>query len=86
MTKRRRLFFDIEVSFNLGMFWSSGYKISLGPENIIKERAIICICYKWEDDKEVGWLTWDAKQCDKKMLQKFVKIANSADELVGHNG
>ena len=86
MTKRRRLFFDIEVSFNLGMFWTSGFKISLGPENIIKERAIICICYKWEDEKEVGWLTWDAKQCDKKMLEKFVKIANSADELVGHNG
>jgi hypothetical protein len=36
MTKRRRLFFDIEVSFNLGMFWTSGYKVSLGPENIIK--------------------------------------------------
>ena len=86
MTKRRRLFFDIEVSFNLGMFWTSGLKISLGPENIIKERAIICICYKWEDEKEVGWLTWDAKQCDKKMLEKFIKIANSADELVGHNG
>ena len=86
MTKRRRLFFDIEVSFNLGMFWTSGLKISLGPENIIKERAIICICYKWEDEKEVGWLTWDAKQCDKRMLEKFVKIANSADELVGHNG
>jgi len=86
MTKRRRLFFDIEVSFNLGMFWTSGYKISLGPENIIKERAIICICYKWEDEKEVGWLTWDAKQCDKKMLERFVKIANTADELVGHNG
>lgn len=86
MTKRRRLFFDIEVSFNLGMFWTSGHKISLGPENIIKERAIICICYKWEDEKEVSWLTWDAKQCDKKMLEKFVKIANTADELVGHNG
>lgn len=86
MTKRRRLFFDIEVSFNLGMFWTSGLKISLGPENIIKERAIICICYKWEDEKEVGWLTWDAKQCDKRMLEKFIKIANSADELVGHNG
>ena len=86
MTKRRRLFFDIEVSFNLGMFWTSGYKVSLGPENIIKERAIICICYKWEDEKDVSWLTWDAKQCDKKMLDKFVRIANTADELVGHNG
>ncbi len=86
MTKRRRLFFDIETSPNIGLFWEAGYKKNIDYSNIIKERAIICICYKWEDEKEVGWLTWDAKQCDKKMLERFVKIANTADELVGHNG
>ena len=83
---KKRLFFDIEVSANLGMFWQSGHKISIGPESIIKERAIICICYKWEGVKECHALTWDAKQCDKKMLAEFVKIANEADELIGHNG
>ena len=85
-TNRKRLFFDIETSPNIGLFWEAGYKKNIDYSNIIKERAIICICYKWEDSKEVGYLTWDSKQCDKKMLQKFIEVANSADELVGHNG
>jgi DNA polymerase elongation subunit (family B) len=85
-TKRRRLYFDIEVSANVGLFWQSGFKLQIGTENIIKERAVICICYKWEDDKDVYYLHWDNKQCDKKILQDFIKVANEASELVGHNG
>lgn len=85
-TKRRRLFFDIETSPNIGTFWQSGYKKSISYEDIIKERAIICICYKWEDEKEIDEVHWDKKQCDKKLLQQFIKVANQADELVGHNG
>lgn len=85
-TQRRRLFFDIEVSPNIGMFWEAGYKKNISHDNIIKERAIICICYKWEDDKDVMFLQWDSKQSDKKMLEQFVKITQVADELVGHNG
>jgi len=85
-TKRRRLYFDCEVSANVGLFWQSGYKLQIGTENIIKERAIICICYKWEDDNDVYYLQWDSKQDDKKLLQEFINVANTADELVGHNG
>ena len=85
-TKRRRLYFDLESAPNIGLFWEAGYKKNIGYENIIKERAIICICYKWEDDKEVHSVQWDSRQCDKKMLEQFVKIANEADEMVGHNG
>ena len=85
-TQRKRLFFDIETSPNIGLFFTAGFKLNIGYDSIIKERAIICICYKWEDDKEVNYLNWDSKQCDKKMLQKFVQVANEADELVGHNG
>lgn len=83
---RKRLYFDIETSPNIGFFWSAGYKINLDYQNIIKERAIICICYKWEGEKEVSYLTWDTRQNDKKMLQSFIKVANEAHELVGHNG
>jgi uncharacterized protein YprB with RNaseH-like and TPR domain len=86
MYKTKRLFFDIETSPNIGMFWTAGYKLNIGHDNIIKERAIICICYKWEGDEKVYSLTWDNDQDDKKMLEKFVVIANEADELVGHNG
>lgn len=85
-TTRKRLYLDIETSPNVGLFWSAGYKQNIDYSNIIKERAIICICYKWEDDKTVHALTWDSKQNDKKMLEEFIKIAKQADELVGHNG
>jgi predicted PolB exonuclease-like 3'-5' exonuclease len=84
--KRKRLFFDLESSPNIGFFWKSGFKLNIGTENIIKERAIICICYKWEGEKQVHSLNWDSKQCDKAMLQKFIKVANQAAELVAHNG
>lgn len=83
---RRRLFFDVETSPNIGLFWQAGYKQSISYDNIVKERAVICICYKWEGEEDVYGLTWDSKQSDKKMLADFVKVANHADELVGHNG
>lgn len=85
-TKRKRLYFDIETSPNIGFFWTAGFKLNISTESIIKERAIICICYKWEEDKITHSLNWDSKQNDKKMLQDFIKVANEADELVGHNG
>lgn len=83
---RKRLFFDIETSPNIGLFWQAGYKQRIDYDNIIREREVICICYKWEGEKEVHGLTWDKKQSDKKMLQDFIKVANQSDEMVGHNG
>jgi uncharacterized protein YprB with RNaseH-like and TPR domain len=86
MTKRKRLFFDIETSPNIGLFWEAGWKKNIDYSNIIKERAIICICWKWEDEKVVHEWHWDSKQNDKTLLQNFIKVANEADEMVGHNG
>lgn len=83
---RKRLFFDIETSFNIGIFWRSGYNLTVQPDDIIKERAIICVSWKWEDDDEVHHLTWDKKQCDKKLLKDFIKVLNKADEIIAHNG
>lgn len=82
----KRLFFDIETSPNIGLFWQAGYKQKIDYENIISERAIICICYKWQVNEKVYSLNWDAKQNDKKMLEDFIKVTNEADELVAHNG
>ena len=50
---RKRLFFDIETSFNIGWFWRAGYKQAITPEQIIHERKVICISYKWEGEDEV---------------------------------
>lgn len=82
---RKRLYLDIETSPNIGMFWEAGFKKTIDYSNIIHERSIICICYKWEGKKEVHALMWDKKQSDKKMLSDFMKVAVEADELVGHN-
>lgn len=81
----KRLFFDIETSPNIGFFWEAGYKKDIPYDNIIKERSIICICYKWEHSSKVYSITWDSKQSDKAMIKAFIRIANDADELVGHN-
>lgn len=85
MNKVKRLFWDIETSPNIGYFWRCGYKINIGHDNIIKERAVICVCYKWEGKKKVYSLRWKNGD-DKAMLKKFLSIAKEADELVAHNG
>lgn len=82
----KRLFFDIETSPNIVLSWRTGYKLNIGHDSILQERGIICICYKWEDDEKVDYLTWDSKQNDRKMLEKFIKIAKEADQLIAHNG
>lgn len=82
----KRLFYDLETSPNIGLFWKSGYKLQIGHESIINERAIICACYKWEGQKKVHSLTWDKNQCDKQLLIEFMKIVEEADEVVAHNG
>lgn len=82
----KRLIWDIETSPNVVLSWRVGYKINIDNDNILKERSIICIGYKWEGEKEAHILTWDKEQNDKAMLAKFLKIADQADELVAHNG
>lgn len=82
----KRLFFDIETSPNIVYAWRIGYNINLHPESIIEERKIICISYKWEGDESVYHLQWDKGQDDKQMIADFIKLANVADELIGHNG
>lgn len=84
--KLRRLFWDIEVSPDVVLSWRTGYKVSINYDNIIKERAIICICWKWEGENQVHALHWDENQDDKAMIEKFLEVANQADEMVGHNG
>jgi len=81
-----RVFIDAETSPNIGLFWKAGWKINIDADNIIKERAIICICWKWQHEKTVKFLKWDAKQNDKKMIQAIVKVLNQADEIVAQNG
>ncbi len=81
---KKLLYVDIEVSPSLVFTWNIGQKISLSPDNIVKERAIICICFKWANEDKVHSLKWDAGD-DYQMLKKFAPILNSCDAVIGHN-
>ena len=80
------MFFDIETSPNIGIFWRSGYNQTITPYDIIQERAIICVCWKWEGENEIHSLTWDKNQDDKKLLKKSIKELEKSDEAIAHNG
>lgn len=83
-SRPKRLFIDLETSPNVVYSWRVGYKINIDYENIVQERAIICIGYKWQGEP-VQCLTWDRGD-DAAMLTSFVPILESADEVVAHFG
>lgn len=80
----KRLYYDIETSYNIVKSWRVGYNITLGPADIIHERAIICVSYKWEGEDTVHTLIWDNGD-DTQLVRDFIEIMAQADELVGHN-
>lgn len=80
----RRLLFDIETSPNVVYSWQVGYKLNISHDNIVQERKVICMAYKWVGESKVTVLRWDDNQDDKAMLKKFLAVANEADEIIGH--
>ena len=80
------LIYDLETSPNVGWFWRAGYKQNIQPNQILKERAIICISYKWLGEDQVYNLVWDKDQNDKFLIEQFVEVLNEADLIVAHNG
>lgn len=86
ISKPRILVFDLETSPNTVFTWRIGNKISIGMDNIIDERKIICIGYKWLGEKETHCINFNIKnQEDKWMLIEFAKVINSAEYILGHN-
>jgi len=83
-TPKKKLFIDIETSFNIVYSWGIGPKIRLTPDNILEERKIICISYSWENEDKVYTLAWH-KGNETKMLNEFAKVIEQADIVVGHN-
>ncbi len=80
----RRLFFDIETSPYKGYFWSQYSKYI--PHDMVEEpMKVICISYKWEGENKIHRLVWN-KGDDKKMVEQFIKIMNTANEIIAHNG
>lgn len=84
--KARVLFLDLETAQNIVAVWSCGYKMSVGPESIIKERFIISAQWAWNNEKTVhGVLSNIKKADDKQLIKKLTKIIAKADVIVGHN-
>ena len=52
----------------------------------MKERAVICVSYKWVGEDQVYNLVWDKEQNDKFLIEQFVQVLNEADLIVAHNG
>ena len=83
----KRLFFDIETGYYILKIRTFQLKNSIkyfNPKDIIKEKQIICISYKWQGSEEV--YTLDYRNGEKEMLKKFVKVMEEADEIISHNG
>ena len=57
--EKKILLLDIEVSPNIVSSWRIGSKVFLSPDNIIKERAVICVAYKWYGEKKTYSIQWD---------------------------
>lgn len=85
MKKPKILFIDIETSPNLLYSWVIGRKVFLSHENIVKERQIICICWKWNNEKKVHSVDWGLTHNDMYLLTEIKSVINSADIIVGHN-
>lgn len=81
----KRLYYDIETSPCIGTFWGAAFKTRIEQRQIIQDRAIICISYKWEGEDDVYRLTWDHGN-DRQLLEDFVEVADEAHELIAHNG
>jgi uncharacterized C2H2 Zn-finger protein len=84
---KKRLFYDIETSFCKGHFWRPGWKQTIHPHQITDHAKIISIHWSWEGEDDVKNSHWGLEeQCDKKVLEEFLPILDSADEVITHNG
>lgn len=78
------LIYDLETSRVDAKVWWSG-KQYVGHKHIKSEPKIITVAWKWLGDNEVYHLTWDSNHDDKTLVEKFAKVYNEADAIIGVN-
>lgn len=87
MPKERILKYDIETSEALySTHADPGKPVYLSPEDIVEEKEIICIAWRWDDSKYVESIGWDynAPVRDYRIVEEFAKETRKADSVVGH--
>jgi DNA polymerase elongation subunit (family B) len=77
---------DIETSPNLIVDFSCGYNKHIGYKQIVQERKIICVAWKWFGEKEVHSANWGPKQDDKQLLKLLHQAMSQADFVLTQNG
>ena len=78
------LIYDLETSRIPAKVWWTG-KQFIGHKQLLAEPAIITVAWKFLGEDKVHYLTWDEEHSDKKLVEEFCKVYNSADEVVGIN-
>lgn len=82
----RILIHDIESLPNVGTFWRPGTKVNIGYENILEERRICVIGWKWLGDNKVHVGAAKSPAAERRLLVRFAKQMAKADAVVAHNG
>lgn len=83
----KRLFFDIETGYyilKIRTWQLRNFQKYFNYDDIIREKEILCICWKWEYEDTIHSLDW--RMGEKKMLKEFVKVMGEADECIAHKG
>lgn len=78
------MFYDIETSPASALIFQTG-KQHVDESQVYTETKIICICYKFEGERQHYKLAWDENQDDKKLLITFSKDFLLANTIAGHN-
>lgn len=94
MSKPRVLIYDIETSLQLAAIFQLKNNDWIDPTNLVTERHVISICWKWLGEKKIHSVSLldDPKRFardphdDKHVLEVFHKILMEADVIVAHNG
>jgi hypothetical protein len=76
--------YDIETSRVEMTAWWTG-KQYVNHKQLRSEPKIISISWKWIGEDKVYSLTWDKKQCDERLMKKFLKEYNKASMVIGQN-
>lgn len=90
--KARVLLWDIETSFNLVLTFDLNSENYIPYKNILQERHIICVSYKWLGEKTIHTISiMDDKKRFKKdihddfyVVSEFRKMLEQADAQIGH--
>lgn len=88
MNNLKVLFFDIETTPNIVTVFQLDNKQPIHYQNILEERTIISIAWKWLGEKTVFSLNVNCARPsdDKDLLLQFANILKAADVIVAHYG